>query len=42
LVEVVVATKQWAAYIQCVGVEESKELTCACLWAFCRNKEQEK
>lgn len=30
LVEVVVATRQWAAYIQCVGMEESKALTCAC------------
>lgn len=30
LVEVVVATRQWATYIQCVGVEESKELTGAC------------
>lgn len=29
LVEVVVATRQWATYMQRVGVEESKELTCA-------------
>lgn len=31
LVEVAVATSQWATYIQCVGVEESKELACTCL-----------
>lgn len=40
LVEVVVANGQWATYNQCVGVEESKELSCASLSVSAETKDK--